>query len=381
MSYNKETLYAIKLAIFNYTEVSDIKHIRMFMQEDKFKESILKKCQDFLSNPPVVVLGTGSSIELGMPGMARLQSLIQGHLSDIDIKEEDKNKLMEDINNFGLEAGLAKHTQIVDTEKILNRIIEVTWELIFENDTAIFKKIINDINPLPLQRFIARYKGKFPLINIITTNYDRLIEYAIDREKDFVLYRGFPNSFHSRFNTDERLKIEYLSNSTKLTQINLWKVHGSIDWFEENDVVVSFNPHYCCGHKKFIITPGLNKYSDSHKNPYREIIAKADSAINSSKNFFCAGYGFNDSHIQEYLELRLREQDVKMIVLAQDLTDSAKKVFFNHKNNAECVLIESGETLKDCRIYTDLKDDSSSIEIKNFPIWNISNFSKSVLGV
>ena len=102
-------------------------------------------------------------------------------------------------------------------------------------------------------------------------------------------------------------------------QVNIWKVHGSLDWFEtpnKENVYLPLSENIPQGHKPLIVTPGLSKYAETHKEPYRTIFTQADTEIQKANGFLCIGYGFNDEHVQPKL--------------IQQIKRSTKEVSQNH---------------------------------------------------
>lgn len=47
-----------------------------------------------------------------------------------------------------------------------------------------------------------------------------------------------------------------------------------------------------------VVTPGVSKYRESHKDPFRTVMTAADQVIREANCYLCVGYGFNDEHVQ-----------------------------------------------------------------------------------
>ena len=105
--------------------------------------------------------------------------------------------------------------------------------------------------------------------------------------------------------------MELPSHITKIKRIrarertvDIWKVHGSLDWFQLDDgQVVSYplSTKIPEEHIPLIVPPGKDKYSMTHNEPYRTIIASADDKFMKADSYLCIGYGSNDEHIQPKL--------------------------------------------------------------------------------
>ncbi|GAH37393.1 unnamed protein product, partial [marine sediment metagenome] len=156
--------------------------------------------------------------------------------------------------------------------------------------------------------------------------------------------------------------------------IKLFKVHGSIDWYDLNDNIVSDislieNGKYA--DKRLIILPGDRKYSEAFHEPYRELIQKADNSLRSGRSFLMIGYSFNDDHIQEILIKRLKEDEKSGIIITRSLSQKAKELLsdcpnlwgVSQKNSA--TVIQNGE---------------SEYEMSDIELWRINEFVRDVLG-
>lgn len=133
---------------------------------------------------------------------------------------------------------------------------------------------------------------------IVTTNYDRLTEYAADGVGATTV-TGFEGSLI------KKLELPSIPLKTKRTRareriVDIWKVHGSLDWFVAPDgTIVAFPLTQTIPNdfQPLIVPPGKEKYSSTHDEPYRTIIAEADKAFVQAGAYLCVGYGFNDEHI------------------------------------------------------------------------------------
>ena len=73
-----------------------------------------------------------------------------------------------------------------------------------------------------------------------------------------------------------------------------------------------------------IVPPGKEKYSSTHNEPYRTIIAEADTAFVQAGAYLCVGYGFNDEHIQPKLLAQI-SKGKPIVILARTMTPACKK--------------------------------------------------------
>ena len=109
--------------------------------------------------------------------------------------------------------------------------------------------------------------------------------------------------------------------------VDIWKVHGSLDWFvDRNDKIISvpMSRKIPEGFYPLVVPPGKEKYSSTHKEPYRSIIAEADKAFIQAGAYLCIGYGFNDEHIQPKLLAQIATGK-PIIILARTMTEACRK--------------------------------------------------------
>ncbi len=330
-----------------------------------------KQAQEYYSKAPTIIVGSGASAAYGMSGMWALgQHLIANtDLSGISDKELDSWKVFCNLLDSGIDLETALH-QVAISELLTARVVNSTWNLIYAEDIKVYWEALHSRSMFPLGRLLNHiFKSSLKTVNIVTTNYDRLIEYACEQER-IHHYSGLTYGFFRQ-----------LSNPTELTfprRVNIWKVHGSLDWFQSplKDIVGLSNidkiPN---GYEPQIVTPGSQKYQRTHLEPFRTIINCADHALNSANSYLCVGYGFNDEHIQPKLMARCLRQDAPITIITRSLSDAAKKLLFTDKA-PNYLAIERGANDDESIVHSSL--DASPITVdKN--IWSLSGYLSLIL--
>lgn len=276
--------------------------------------------QGYLENSPVIVLGSGASMPYGLPSMGTLAKEIKK--SDVVISDPNYGTLCAAIDSSGLEGAIDSVTLLPETLKEIRRVV---WETVNENDLSYFDS--NSVNPPKALIDLIR-KVLAPTPNkavIVTTNYDRLAEYSADGVGATTI-TGFEGALI------KKLELPSTSLRTRRTRarervVDIWKVHGSLDWFIAPDgTVVSFPLTRVIPDtfQPLIIPPGKEKYSSTHDEPYRTIIAEADNAFVQAGAYLCVGYGFNDEHIQPKLLAQI-SKGKPIVVLARTITSACRK--------------------------------------------------------
>lgn len=330
-----------------------------------------KQAQDYYHKAPLIILGSGASAAHGMSGMGALAKHLIAHtdtarLSATELEAWEKFcKVLKD----GVDLESALH-QVAVTEELTSRIIGATWSLISSEDIQIFRDSLQNEAMFPLSRLLEHMlESSLKIINIVTTNYDRLAEYACDQGRVHH-YTGFTHGFFRQ-----------LAGPTEITssrRVNIWKVHGSLDWFKsplEDIVALSNIQGIPVNYKPEIVTPGTKKYRTTHLEPYRSIINNADLAITAASSYLCIGYGFNDEHIQPKLMVKCLRQKSPITIITYELSAAAKKLILDGKAQ-NYLAIERGETDDQSIVYSSMDTTPVTVE-KN--IWSLEGYLSLIM--
>jgi hypothetical protein len=292
---------------------------------------LAKLCQSCAQKSPVIVLGSGASIPHGIRGMGDLAIWLRDNLQADDGPEVDAWTLVRTALAAGdhLEAALENKTL---PDSLVVKIVRSTWDFIAQDDYRLLKSAIKAETDFALR---SLFKGLFRSTNrnihVVTTNYDRVAEYAAD-SGGYIHNTGFLPGYLRRADGAENLIFKQGANLART--VTVWKVHGSLDWFSEPHGGVMSLPmtsELPDGLIPLIVTPGVSKYQRTHDEPFRSAIQGADSVLSAASAFICIGYGFRDSHIHPKLMTRCRVHDTPILVAARTLTPEAKDFL---KNNA-----------------------------------------------
>ena len=276
--------------------------------------------QGYLENSPLIVLGSGASMPYELPSMGGLAEEIKK--SSIVISDPNYSSLCTAVDNLGLEGAIDTVSLLPQT---LHEIRSVVWKAVNVKDLLYFEQHPID-PPKALVELIKKVLAPTPnKAAIVTTNYDRLAVFAAF---------GVGATTVTVFDGSLIKKLELPSTSLKTKRIrarervvDVWKVHGSLDWFVAPDGTIASFPLARTIPENFqplIVPPGKDKYSSTHDEPYRTIIAEADNAFVQAGAYLCVGYGFNDEHIQPKLLAQITNGK-PIVVLARTMTQACKK--------------------------------------------------------
>ena len=306
-------------------------------------EIAIEDGQRCLKSPPVIVLGSGASIPFGLPSMPDLarrlvESSPEGTLGP------SENRIWKDFTDAleaknDLESALG---EVQMNEDLSNHVVKHTWTYVREADAKAFDRVIRNRELLPLSRLYRHlFDSTHHTLSVVTTNYDRLAEYAADLE-EICHYTGFTYGYFRRRQSNSRISFRQHGGAART--VNIWKVHGCLDWFrDDGGDVVAFTATRSIpeGFRPAIVTPGVRKYEETYDEPFRSVISGADDALTNAKAYLCIGFGFNDKHIQLKLMERWKSGKALLAILTKELSESARNMFVNADEQEFLALEES----------------------------------------
>lgn len=292
-------------------------------------DDLAKQCQSCAQRNPVIVLGSGASIPHGIRGMGDLAIWLRDNVQADQGPEIDAWTLVRTAMASGdhLEAALENKAL---PKSLVVKIVRSTWDFIAQDDYTLLKSAIKTEAAFPLRSlFAGLFRSTNRNIHVVTTNYDRVAEYAADTG-GYIHSTGFLPGYLRRSDGAENLIFKQGANLART--VTVWKVHGSLDWFSDPHGGVMSLPMTSKlpdGLVPLIVTPGVSKYQRTHDEPFRSAIQGADRVLSAASAFICIGYGFRDSHIHPKLMTRCRVHNASILVAARTLTDEAKAFLRN----------------------------------------------------
>lgn len=351
------------------------------------KDDIYSEIQARLNTNLALVIGTGCSMSIHTDfGMWALENhldsvipnLIKGNTQAITDWSNVKGKRAA---NCDFENALNE----VKSEFLLNLVIKETGRHVTNVSLDSLNNIHNGVIPIKslFSKLNHLLSSSHPLLDIITPNYDLIIENALS-QCGIPYSDGFYGGYIKNFNWNEtKLSfIRILENNTvkggKQKKINpipfvkLHKVHGSLNYFIQGEDVIrvdslSYFPsiEYF---DRFIITPGESKHKRIVQN--RNFYSEMDKTIDDVNTFFFIGYGFNDIDIDKKICDDIISRKKKAIIVTKEITSEKGLSLYNNPDNI--IIVDNnkgGATI----FYS---NDEMSIDI---PIWQIDKFTQEIL--
>ena len=311
------------------------------------KDKVFKLVQRFLKNPPVIIWGSGATIPYGLPNMEDLKEHLKPEIGELD---KDTN----------LEVTLGK----IDDKNKIDKITKMIRIAVLKKNLECLKHSIQTSGYFKaIEKMIRKFYNTHPQnINIVTTNYDCILEYTLSRS-NYSFTDGFTGRPLSKFNPELFGKKEI---------INIIKVHGSLNWFSDNNDNIFYSPYeYKPDNLKYTMIPPARerKYQEAFKEPYRTLIGKSDHIIDNANSFLVIGFGFNDEHLTPKIDHKIKT-GTPIVIVTKKATNSCIKKISDAKKYCLFEKTENGTKIT----FKEKKDtDKTNIQLtKNY--WELNKF-------
>ncbi|MES1945653.1 hypothetical protein PC39_16101 [Salinisphaera sp. PC39] len=335
-------------------------------------EELARLAQRFLAERPVVVLGTGATIPHGLPSMS---ALADGLLTSITDTPEGWDAFAECLlATKDLEQALHDVPLPQDT---VEKLVRATWEIVSAKDIGLYNQLLKGEVAFPLSDLFAYLlRTADSHLQVVTTNYDRVAEYAANAVGAYAstgVTAGWLQRFVATSVDREREPSPGFEGI-----VTILKVHGSLDWFRDatDDVIaVPLAQAVPEQMKPLVVTPGVSKYREVHKDPFRTVMSAADTVLRKATCYVCIGYGFNDEHVQPVLVNRVMKDDIPLVVVTKELTTQTRTAFLNQPPK-RFLFVE--EAPNGTMVYT--PNDPGGVVLDGASVWQLQNFMNMIIG-
>jgi hypothetical protein len=335
------------------------------------------RVQDHLRDGLVTIVGSGLSCAEGLPGMNALASHLESAFCTLPPGPlaNEWATVKASLGTKGLEQALLDFPPSADLEERIR--IEVAAFVSGAEREAISEVFMNG-RVLRFTRLLKHLLVPSSGIQIVTTNYDRLLEVASE-QAGLGVDTMFSGVFSGRLNERES-RLSFCRDVTLhngkprfhyADRVVLSKPHGSLDWYDQ-----SGNPVRNCSDlisaSRLIIPPGQNKYRNGYNSPFDAHRERANRAIDRASRFLIIGYGFNDIHLETHLKERIKS-GVPIIVLAYALTPNARAIL---NLSSQYIAMEHAELSgrPATRVYTPGATDLFA----GYSLWDVEQFVHEV---
>ncbi len=288
-----------------------------------------------------------------------------------------------------LEAALDK---VADSE-LVAAITYATAEFISKLDRQFSLRLSKGDIEWPAAGFFKRIVDTLPpsdsTLHVLTPNYDTLFEHSCDYhsipyttgfcggiQRDLDWARAAQSMQYKR-NVMQGSRMRTVTKYRK--HIRVYKVHGSLNLFFHNNVLVENNswmwdaPGFA---SRVMITPGLSKFRELQIHR-RELLASADAAIDKASRFLFLGYGFNDNHLESYISRKLIDHSCKGLIVTRDSNVRIESLL-DRADNLWLVCKIPEEDACGTRIFN--RQYADWLRLPGKQLWDISKFTVELIG-
>ncbi len=205
-------------------------------------------------------------------------------------------------------------------------------------------------------------------LNLFTTNYDRILEFGselaglhlIDRFVGIIspIFRA------SRLNIDLHYNPPGIRGEPRYLEgvVNFTKLHGSIDWSEQDGVVRRFALPYGAENidvykpsgNELIIYPNSSKDRETAEYPYVELFRDfASTIIRPNSTVVVYGYGFGDDHINRVLLDMLTIPSTHLVIISRSNTGERIEKFYKKAKRPVQITLLIGKHFGDIKTLVD----------------------------
>ncbi|HOW64458.1 MAG TPA: SIR2 family protein [Candidatus Paceibacterota bacterium] len=191
-------------------------------------EEVVKLAQKCIEKVPVIVLGSGASRPFGISGMPELQHCLLSHVNPTGTSDSNLWRNFTDELRRCNDLELALHNVHL-SPSLEAEVVKQTRRLMLDDDLKVFASLLTGQVELPLSALLRHLlRSTHSSVTVVTTNYDRLAEYAADAE-GLEHTTGFTHGYYRSFGT--QAAPTQPSRGSRLVEV--LKVHGSVDWFQD----------------------------------------------------------------------------------------------------------------------------------------------------
>lgn len=179
-------------------------------------------------------------------------------------------------------------------------------------------------------------------VEIFTTNYDLLMEQAFEdsRVPYFDGFAGVRKPFFDLRSMEEDM--------LPLRWARLWKLHGSINWYQVADKGVFRGTTKEDGGSKRVIHPSHLKYQESRRMPYLAMIDRLRAFLKQpTSTLILCGYSFRDDHINEVIVqgLQCTQTAIAFALLFGGITEYSQAAALARKRSNLNLLARDGAVI------------------------------------
>jgi hypothetical protein len=337
-------------------------------------DELKQHLQGFFGDGLVTIIGLGHSAAHGLPTMPELAEGLRKQVPAL-IGEDAQGdwELLASAMQEGKH--LEEALEVIDHESpLIATLVTVTAELIETAEATAAAELIAYGARFPLAELVP-HLAPDEKATMITTNYDRLCEIAIESAHLF-LDCGFVGMHLAP--ADAELSRSVLRSAAVRRKgnlafryrpyVRLAKPHGSLDWYLRDGQPI--RSPFRLDLPRLMITPGASKFRKGYERPFDHHRETANHAIDRATRYLAIGYGFNDPHLQTHLAPAI-EGGAPCLILTKELSATAKQLV--ERGSGVIALEASGSG------GTRVHRAGAAEDLLNVELWKLETFLDEVL--
>ena len=200
-------------------------------------------------------------------------------------------------------------------------------------------------------------------VEIFTTNYDLLMEQAFESSRTpyFDGFAGARKPFFLWTMEKDILPPRWA---------RLWKLHGSINWYQDSDQGVFRGATQEENISKRMIHPSYLKYQESRRMPYLAMTDRLREFLKSpTATLIICGYSFRDEHINEIIAqgLQYTQTAITFALLFENIDNYPKAVELARERFNISVLARDGAIINGQKsVWQRENNESIPVDIRNW---------------
>ena len=176
------------------------------------------------------------------------------------------------------------------------------------------------------RRFLLR-STSLPRLKTFTTNYDLLVEGALD-SLGVAYFDGFLGTTRRSLRTESYHYDLYFPGETTEGRVSrvdrvlqMYKLHGSINWRRAKlkkhlDIIIEYQKPEDSEYGDVMVYPSPLKNTEMHGYPYSEMFRHFSTQIHQPQSvLFALGYAFNDEHINRIIYQALSIPSFELVII------------------------------------------------------------------
>jgi hypothetical protein len=359
------------------------------------QEVALNSLAKFFSETPFVFFGTGLSCAVDRAfGMPALQDALTKAIAPSELNASAASEWEQVKAALSGGRDLESALNEVSSTDLLERIRLETAKHLMGIDQTTCWRLCEGTAEWPAAKLMAQIVEKLPegspVLHVLTPNYDLLFEHAMERLR-VPISTGFHGCINRRLDWDRatlqhsRIASDGFGQRLRTVakpqkHLRLYKVHGSLSYFyHENQLVENLSwawapPPFA---NRVMVTPGQSKFAVL-QSFRRELQAPVDQEIDRASSFLFLGYGFNDTHLENYIRQKLVSQQSNALILTKDLNPRIESLATDARK-VWVVTAHPGTSGAGCRIYN--SSFSAPLILDGLDLWRADVFAREVLSL